>query len=307
MVEPEQEKRGEDGTNKNVYYVTNDLTGDWTELPDVRPSHLKISRNISYLFTGNLNRKIVTNPHFDGLEKDYLRCQIARISFNTTIIPSTNHYKVAEPEAPYKPLEKNEESKPLKINEILSMKNWIHFNPSILNEGRINHFPREAPEGTEDAEAFQANFVKKDPFDKRMKSIAEDDHLPSSIPNIKLPSWKMSHAYDDKIYTNPNIKLGSPEEEAENPKDNSANYTLICLRSLRWPGAHIIRYKAENYNIYFGWGQKFADTLMGEKFVYQNFPNIPYDIPDYVDFDEPNEPANEVPVANNEEPKADDE
>jgi hypothetical protein len=289
LAEPEQEKRGDDGVNKNVYFVTNDLTGEWTELPDVRPSYLRIARNISYLFTGNLNRKIITNPHFDGLEKDFLRCQISRISFNTTCVPSTNHWRIADPEVPFKPLEKNEEARPLKINEVLNIKNWIHFSPGILKEGRISHFERDVPEGVEPEDFKKAN-IAKDPFDKRLKSIADDDYLPSSIPNIKLPSWKLSYSYDDKIYINPNIKLNPEEEDPNNQKDNTANYTLICLRSLRWPGAHIIRYKNENYNIYFGWGQKFRDTLMGEKFVYQSFPYIPHDIPDTVDFDEPNEP-----------------
>ncbi len=293
LAEPEQEKRGEDGLNKNIYYVTNDLTDEWIELPDVRPSLLRGARKIRYVFTGNLKRQIITNPHFNGTEKDYLRCQIARISFNTNIVPSINHYKVAEPDAPYKPLEKNEEAKPMKINDCLNIKNWIHFQPAILKEGRINHFEREVPEGIEDPDAYKKSFIAKDPFDKRMKSIADDQPLPSSIPNIKLPAWKTQYVYDDKIYTNPNIKLNPDEEDPNNQKDNTANYTIICIRSLRWPGAHLIRYKNENYNVYFGWGQKFADTLMGEKFVFEDFPHIPYDVEDKEDFNEPNEPNEE--------------
>jgi len=40
------------------------------------------------LFTGNLERTIHTNPFFFGLEKNYLRAQIARISHSTTLAPS---------------------------------------------------------------------------------------------------------------------------------------------------------------------------------------------------------------------------
>lgn len=290
ILEPEQEKRGEDGLNKNIYFVTNDLTGEWQELPDVRPSLLRAARRIRYIFTGNLKRQIITNPHFNGLEKDYLRCQIARITHNTNIVPNTNHYKVADPESPYKPLEKNEEAKSIKINDALNLKNWIHFLPGILKEGRINHFEREVPEGV-DPDEFKKSYISKDPFDKRMKSIADDMPLPSSITNIKLPSWKIQYVYDDKIYTNPNIKLNPEEEDPNNQKDNTANYTVVCIRSLRWPGSHMIRYKNDNYNIYFGWGHKFADTLMGENFVYEDFPNIPHNPEDTTDCTEPNEPV----------------
>lgn len=273
----------------------------------MRPSLLRAARKIRYTFTGNLKRQIISNPHFNGTEKDYLRCQIARISFNTNIIPSTNHFKVPEPEAPYKPLEKNEEAKPLKINDLLNLKNWIHFQPSILKEGRINHFEREVPEGVENPEEFRKAYQAKDPFDKRMKSISDDQPLPSSVPNIRLPAWKMQYVYDDKIYINPNIKLNPEEEDPNNQKDNTANYTIVCIRSLRWPGAHLIRYRNENYNVYFGWGHKFADTLMGEKFVYEDFPEIPYDIEDKEDAAEPQEPVEEGKPASGEEVKNEDE
>ena len=75
----DMEKRKEDGINQFVYYVTNDLTEDWVELPDIKPSQLIGSRLIRYNFTGNLERQIYTNPYFKGKEKHYLRCQLSRI------------------------------------------------------------------------------------------------------------------------------------------------------------------------------------------------------------------------------------
>lgn len=56
-------------------------------LPDVSPEMLNISRNIKYIFTGNLDAKVVVNPHFPGTEKDLLRSQIARISHGANIVP----------------------------------------------------------------------------------------------------------------------------------------------------------------------------------------------------------------------------
>lgn len=284
------EKRGdENGVNKNAFFVTNDLTTDWVELPDIKPSQLKAARNIRYVFTGNLNRIIITNPHFAGTEKEYLRCQIARISHGANIIPSTNHYKIADPDQPFRPLEKNDEAKPLKINELLNLKNWIHFLPGILKEGRISHYI-EVPEGVDDPEDYRKKYIERDPFDKRIKPIGDDQNLLSSINNIKLPAWKIQYLYDDKVYTDPGIKL-NPEEEEQ--KDNTKNFVLVCIKSLRWPGSYTVRFKNENYSFYFGLGQKFADYTLGEKFVYQSFPVLPKDVDDIEDYPEPNSPPPE--------------
>ena len=56
-------------------------------LPDLTPEDLQASKEIKVLFTGDLNRKIVTNPFFFKTEKEYLRSVIARISFSTTLVP----------------------------------------------------------------------------------------------------------------------------------------------------------------------------------------------------------------------------
>jgi hypothetical protein len=107
----------------------------------------------------------------------------------------------------------------------------------------------------------------------------------------------MQYVYDDKIYVNPNIKMPEAEEE-QLLKDNTVNYSVIFIRSLRWPGSYTIRYRNENYFFYFGWGQKFADYTQGEKFVYEDFPVIPNDVDDYEDFPEPNSPPHEEEVVN---------
>jgi hypothetical protein len=60
----DMEKRKEDGVNKNVFYVTNDLFEKWVELPDVKPSQIRASRLIKYTFTGNLDNPICSNPTF---------------------------------------------------------------------------------------------------------------------------------------------------------------------------------------------------------------------------------------------------
>ena len=98
QYENDMEKRKEDGINRNTFFVTNNLNEKWVELPDVKPRQIIQSRIIKYIFTGNLNRKIYTNPTFDGEERHLLRCQLARIYHGSKLVPSINHYIIEDQE-----------------------------------------------------------------------------------------------------------------------------------------------------------------------------------------------------------------
>ena len=293
-IEP---RSNEKGVNKYMYYVCSDLCNEWEELDDVKPLQLIASRRVTYTFTGELNKKIITNPHFPGTEKDYLRCQIARISHNTTIIPITpaingqqSQWKVNTENK--REMEKNEESRPVRIQEAISLKNWVHFAPGLLKEGRTVHTEREAPEGV-DPDEFKKQMEAKDKFDDLLAPVDSDMKLTSSIPNIKIPAWKLQFMYDDKVYTNPNIKTDL-ETDPDQKKDPTANYTIVCVKSLRWPGAIVVRLRGEIYNFYFGWGKKFCDTGMDEKFVFKDFEVIQPDVDEMDTFPEPNSPPQEL-------------
>ena len=95
--DPDMEQRKNDGVNRDVYYVTNNLSEPWVELPDVKPSQIIASRKIRYIFTGNLKRPIYSNPHFNGQEQHYLICQIARIYHGIVLVPNINHWNLPEP------------------------------------------------------------------------------------------------------------------------------------------------------------------------------------------------------------------
>ncbi len=283
-----------------MYFVCSDLTQEWEELDDVKPSQLMASRKITYTFTGNLNKKIVTNPHFPGLEKDLLRCQIARISHNTTIIPMTPSTNGQQPQWKVNPdskreMDKNEEARPVRIQEALIIKNWVHFAPGLLKEGRTVHMEVEPGENI-DPEDLKKQIEAQDPFDDLLMPIENDKNLNSSIPNIKIPSWKLQYMYDDKIFINPNIKTDL-ESDPEQKKDPTVNYTIVCLKSLRWPGAIVVRFRSEIYNFYFGWGKKFCDAELGEKFVYKDFEVIQDDVEEEEFEDEPNSPPPELQPA----------
>jgi radial spoke head protein 4A len=76
--------------NKNSYWVISNLiNGEWKELPTVSPAQMMVSRRIKYLFSGNLDKQIYTNPFFHGKESHLLKCQIVRINHACTIVPRT--------------------------------------------------------------------------------------------------------------------------------------------------------------------------------------------------------------------------
>jgi len=119
--------------NKFAYWVTDSVTGEWTELPDATPDAISLSRQIKRLFTGNLDAEVVSNPFFKGKEKDLLRAQIARITMTTTLVPKGlyikaegNEREVAEATA--------EEGKKLMPNfeQLMQLDYWCHSTPNIL-------------------------------------------------------------------------------------------------------------------------------------------------------------------------------
>ena len=109
--------------------------------------------------TGDLERQIYTNPYFKGKEKHYLRCQISRIYHGIKLAPSINHYNIEDPENPYRAFVPNEKPKKFKHEDLTNLKNWVHYPPSILKQGRVSHY-LEPPEEV-DPEEFKKKKWKK--------------------------------------------------------------------------------------------------------------------------------------------------
>lgn len=139
------------GVNRYTYYVSTGALSDWVKLPDLSPSQIKASRQIKCLFTGDLNRKIYTNPFFEGCEKHYLRAQIARISHSTTLIPKGLMRPVEDSET--REIEENtpEEGDIVMptTNQMKSLDMWVHATKNILLNGTTSLKQPEAPEGEE--------------------------------------------------------------------------------------------------------------------------------------------------------------
>jgi radial spoke head protein 4/6 len=127
------EDRGS-GVNEFVYWVANNSLGEWTMLPDVTPEFLKATRDIKVKFTGDLNRKIITNPFFYGEERYYLRAQIARITHSTTIMPKGLHKLAEDNPKEIELIEFEDEAKAYVPTTETQTKlgNWVYAKKSIL-------------------------------------------------------------------------------------------------------------------------------------------------------------------------------
>lgn len=145
--------------------------GQWVLLPDLHPKDIKAARSTKVNFTGNLERPIYTNPFFFGLEKHYLRAQIARISHSTTVVPKGLHKIVEDND---REIEDNvPEDGPIKMPAtpaIASPDAWVHLTPNILKCNRLNHMEVE-PAEDQDPDVLKAKIIAADPFDKRLKPI----------------------------------------------------------------------------------------------------------------------------------------
>eukprot|EP00826_Nyctotherus_ovalis_P050698 TRINITY_DN6248_c0_g2_i12.p1 TRINITY_DN6248_c0_g2~~TRINITY_DN6248_c0_g2_i12.p1 ORF type:complete len:161 (-),score=42.52 TRINITY_DN6248_c0_g2_i12:77-559(-) len=128
---PEVEARGT-GVNKNVYWVTDSVMGEWVELPDALPDTIVLAKQVKKIFTGDPEAKVITNPHFEGKEKDLLRAQIARISQLISIVPKGN-FKLQEDSEREITEVPEEEKKVPTFDELKQLANWCHLAPNILD------------------------------------------------------------------------------------------------------------------------------------------------------------------------------
>lgn len=127
---PELEARGT-GVNKYAYWVTDSVTGDWTELPNATPANIKLARQIKHIFSGNLEEKVITNPYFEGTEKELLRAQIARVCQTITLVPA-GLYKVNEENKAEVVDEAEEKKKIVPFDELTKLESWQHYCPVLL-------------------------------------------------------------------------------------------------------------------------------------------------------------------------------
>jgi len=238
--EPDMEAPGS-GVNSYAYYVTNDLSEDWTKLPDLKPREIVAVRQIKKLVTGNLNAKVTTVPYFPGGEAVLLRAQIARISADTTLC--LNGFLVQEdPEDENSAIKEADDPPfvPLPMADLAKSESWTHCAPHVLKNGRTTH--AEVPEEEED-NPEQIRMVK------RMKAEQEADPKRKVLRGLQSDGlqWNIKQVGDDGVYKN---ALPGPEGTVLKPK----SYGVTVVRSLTWPGAVCVARGAQFTNLYVGYG-----------------------------------------------------
>jgi radial spoke head protein 4A len=194
---------------------------------------------IKYIFTGNLNATINSNPPFPGKERHLLRAQIARITHGATLIPKgllevdeeTGQEKYAE-----------EFAMPGTPEEVKSLEIWGHQHPIILGVGRTTH---KAPESMneEEKEEYLGKVGETDAPVDRFRALNED-----------APMTGLETAWLSKI-----VGDIQPYNQLP-PKEGTVSYAVNVLKSLRWPGALTVSQSGKFANIYVGHGLKRGDV-----------------------------------------------
>lgn len=239
----DNEKRGE-GVNIFAYWVTNaPESGRWTLLPDLTAADIHNAKQTKYAFSGELDRKLYTNPWQFKTEKFLLRAQIARIYFSTTLVP-TNCYRMQE-ESTTEVEDNQPEDAELPVpvpssSEMGSKDFWCHYTKNILKCGRITHQEptQPDPENEVDPEELKKIQEAADPYEKRLKKITADKAVVGG-----LPAWVVRTHGDTDSYANPNPAHKLLQQ-----------YSVVTCKSLLWPGAVTFFSRARWTQIYVGDG-----------------------------------------------------
>lgn len=222
--EEEMEVPGTPGANLHLYYVANDLCGEWQKLPDTRPSEIIAARKIRRLMTGNASEKVITHPYFDGTEAVLLRAQIARITADT-VLGLTGFLARGEDAEPDAPPEENAEFQAPPPPELLNLESWMHMTHHILLNGRTAY--KEIPDDLEDDE--RAKLQEEQDADKPRDVIR-------SLVGDEL-DWTIKQTGDPTVYADP-----------------SQSTVVTSVRSLTWPGAVCVARGKRFANLYVGYG-----------------------------------------------------
>jgi hypothetical protein len=244
----DNEPRGQ-GMNTYTYWVTSGPAKEWAQLPLATAVHIRASRRVKKLFTGDPNRELCTNPWFPGKEKHLLRAQIARITAATTLSVE-GFYKIDDDSG--KQVEDSDFVFPA-AEELKGQGKWVHAREMVLMNGRTAY--PELDEETADPDLLKKieQQREEDPPQPLHKSIGED--FPSDEGVSK--DWSCKAFGDSASY-----KFG----------EDMRSYAVTSVTSTRWPGAVTVAQGSKYANLYVGYGLK-RDTL-------PFFPVAPADVMD---------------------------
>ncbi|KAL5283104.1 RSPH4A family protein [Megaselia abdita] len=249
------------GLNRKSYFVINESTDNWIELPIVTPKQIDVARKIKKLFTGNLETEIFSFPLFPGREKHLLRATIARITSGTLISPS-GYYKrqgkqITEHEEEEHEHENeedgildnddiiclNEDYKPHDPRDLMHILNWVHVRPHIIPQGRIKYFNLEKE--LRDYKKHQNLSPEEEELEEELDEEEDIDYEQPAGPPLfetikndrtteNIPNWT--------------VRFSSIHNQINR---------MVLIKSNLWPGSYTFSYKLITDSIYIGWGQKY--------------------------------------------------
>ncbi len=288
----EEEESAEDhepegtGINTDIFFVSIDLTdpNKWRKLPLVTSLQMRQARKLNYIFSGKLDKKIISSPPFKGLEIHLLKAQIVRIDHSTSLIPKGD-YLIRTDEADdeeddptlFIEIEKEEEPKPRNLEFYWDKSSWLHHKPSILKQGRIKH--QEITFGEDDeTEEEELGKIKKyavslDPFENRLKPIIDDKN--KNLDNC----WNFQY-------------FGKRVQSVHPITKKPVSDCILKIQSNLWPGFNFFFTNNKVFSIYIGFGRKYTNVDYYPKFEYE-LQNEEPELPLCKEMKKPEEPEEE--------------
>ena len=211
-----------DSNQKDLNYLDIYVSVDylkWTKLDEIKPSHVRMSRKIKRILSGDLNSMISD----DFTEAQYMKAIILRIIHSNSIIPAGMYM-----------LDENDE-KSVSIDQefiwdnekYLNIENWVYRYPEILKSGDITH--------DRYGEELREELDSKDPTSVRLRNIAD----------VSEGMW-VSRLSGEPFTVN----------KKENGELTTFQLTKLAIFNNKWPGA--LNYFDEESKrfgmIYFGFG-----------------------------------------------------
>lgn len=128
-----------------------------------------------------------------------------------------------------------------------SLEMWQHKDPSILKQGKTKHTDPKPGPGDEDVEPeeLMKREVSKDPWEKRLKPISEDESTKGGMPAWIIRSYETQSSLIDE-------KTGK----------YTKNYGTVVVKSLWWPGSYTFYNNGRTQQVYCGDGLKHEQPNM---------------------------------------------
>ena len=224
------------GTNQYSYFVTNSPGLPWVKLPDVKPAMIVQARKLRRLLKGCLSSAVHGCPSWIGVEKDYLRAQIARITASTHISPAGFYILSDAGEEGEETMSESDEVPRVQHNpefnndpnnritaELLAnadRQEWVHSLPEILPQGRTRFWLSPS------IEAAPSSVEDEDDEGTRSETFVENANIMQIPAPLLQPIGDDASLYTDQMPWSIGLTMSVMHE-----------YSLCYVRSNVWPGA----------------------------------------------------------------------